>query len=336
MPLTPSIPRRPLGKSGVQVPVVGLGCMSMTDVYGKSDKEEAQRTLKAALELGCTFWDTADIYGQDGANEKLLAPFLKDHREKIFLCTKFGFFNENGKYGLRGDPQYVQEACEKSLERLGVETIDLYYQHRVDRNVPIEETVGAMKKLQEQGKVKYLGLSECTAETLRRALKVARIDAVQVEYSPWTLDIETNGLLEACKENNVTVVAYSPLGRGMLSGTIRSVDDLPPDDWRRTNPRFQGEAFEANLKLVDAVVRTAEQMGEGVTAAQVTLAWILKQSDNVIVIPGTQKEKRLRENVVSGVVRLSDEEDKEFRKLISEIEIVGERYHKAGMAILDQ
>jgi aryl-alcohol dehydrogenase-like predicted oxidoreductase len=305
--------------------------MGMSVLYGPSDPKEVHKTLEAALKEGSTLWDTADIYGADGANEKLLAPYLKEHRDKIFLCTKFGFAtDEKGDItGIRGDAEWVQQACEQSLKRLGISTIDLYYQHRVDPNTPIEETVGAMKKLQEQGKIRYIGLSECSAETLQRALKVARIDAVQIEYSPWTLDIETNGILQTCKENNITVVAYSPLGRGMLSGTIRSPSDFAPDDFRATNPRFQGEAFKSNLKLVDAISEIARK--KGVTPSQLTLAWLLKQSDNVIAIPGTRKVERLEENFGAASIVVTDQEDREIRKVIQEIDVVGARYDGALM-----
>jgi aryl-alcohol dehydrogenase-like predicted oxidoreductase len=310
--------------------------MGMSAFYGPSDLDEVHRTLETALKTGCTFWDTADVYGSDGANEKLIAPYLKEHRDKIFICTKFGVVQEMGNVTgeIRGDAEYVQQACERSLKRLGIPTIDLYYQHRVDPRVPIEETIGAMKKLQEQGKIRYIGMSECSNETLERALKVAHIDALQIEYSPWTLDIETNGILQTCKENNITVVAYSPLGRGMLSGTIRSPSDFASGDFRPTLPRFQGEAFQANLKLVDAISEIARK--KGVTPSQLTLAWLLKQSDNVIVIPGTRKVERLMENLGSAAVVVNDEEDAEIRKVIREIDIIGERYQSALMTMLNK
>jgi len=324
-----TLSQRTLGKSNVKIPVIGLGCMGMSEYYGPSDANEVEKTLNAALREGCTFWDTADIYGR-GENEKLLAPYLKKHRDQIFICTKFGIIR-SGDTGrsVRGDAQYVHEACDRSLARLGVSQIDLYYQHRVDPDTEIEETVTAMKKLQDEGKIKFIGLSECSNDTLKRALKVARINALQIEYSPWTLDIEHNGILQTCKENNVTVVAYSPLGRGMLSGTIRSIDDLAPDDFRRTVPRFQGEAFNANLKLVDGIAEIAKK--KGVTASQVCLAWVIRQSDNIVAIPGTRKESRLRENLDGGKIKLTDGEDREIRKLIKEVEVIGDRYAEGAM-----
>ncbi|RGB32840.1 aryl alcohol dehydrogenase, partial [Rhizophagus diaphanus] len=251
---------RELGKTGVKIPAIGLGCMNMSSLYGAADEQENIKILNRAIELGCTFWDTADMYGF-GSNETLISKVLKEHRNKVFLCTKFAFLQENGEIKVSGKPEYVRQACENSLKRLGIDYIDLYYQHRVDPNTPIEDTVGALAELVKEGKVKYIGLSECSAETLRRAYKVHPIAAIQMEYSPWTLDIEKNGVLEACRELGVTMVAYSPLGRGFLTGKFKSIDDFEPNDFRRTVPRFQGENFNKNLELVQKFNEFASKKG---------------------------------------------------------------------------
>ncbi|KAJ1954346.1 hypothetical protein GGI12_005808, partial [Dipsacomyces acuminosporus] len=269
----PSIPTVEFGVPGdkVRVPRIGLGCMGLSPVYGPVDDEESLKLLGHSVDKGCTFWDTADIYGF-GHNERLLSRYLKDSRDKVFLCTKFGNAwrdpepGFSGNFadlitGIKGDPGYVRSAFDDSLERLGVDKVDLYYQHRVDTTVPIEETVKAMAELVNRGKVRYLGLSECSAETLRRAYKVHPIAAVQVEYNCWSLDIETNGLLDACRELGVTIVAYAPLGRGFMTGQIRSYDDLPENDFRRGNPRFQPENFHHNLRLVEAFETMAKKKG---------------------------------------------------------------------------
>ncbi|CAB4382310.1 unnamed protein product [Rhizophagus irregularis] len=289
---------RELGKTGVKIPAIGLGCMNMSSLYGAADEQENIKILNRAIELGCTFWDTADMYGL-GENETLLSKVLKEHRNEVFLCTKFAFLQENGEIKVSGKPEYVRQACENSLKRLGIDYIDLYYQHRVDPNTPIEDTVGALAELVKEGKVKYIGLSECSAETLRRAYKVHPIAAVQTEYSPWTLDIEKNGVLEACRELGVTMVAYSPLGRGFLTGKFKSIDDFEPNDFRRTVPRFQG---------------------------QLCLAWVIGQGENVVTIPGTKRLKYLEENFEARNIHLSPEELSEIRKIIDSIEIAGERY----------
>ncbi|CAB5359156.1 unnamed protein product [Rhizophagus irregularis] len=284
---------RELGKTGVKIPAIGLGCMNMSSLYGAADEQENIKILNRAIELGCTFWDTADMYGL-GDNEILLSKVLKEHRNEVFLCTKFAFLQENGEIKVSGKPEYVRQACENSLKRLGIDYIDLYYQHRVDPNTPIEDTVGALAELVKEGKVKYIGLSECSAETLRRAYKVHPIAAVQTEYSPWTLDIEKNGVLEACRELGVTMVAYSPLGRGFLTGKFKSIDDFEPNDFRRTVPRFQ--------------------------------AWVIGQGENFVTIPGTKRLKYLEENFEARNIHLSPEELSEIRKIIDSIEIAGERY----------
>ncbi|PKK71761.1 aldo/keto reductase [Rhizophagus irregularis] len=314
---------RELGKTGVKIPAIGLGCMNMSSLYGAADEQENIKILNRAIELGCTFWDTADMYGL-GENETLLSKVLKEHRNEVFLCTKFAFLQENGEIKVSGKPEYVRQACENSLKRLGIDYIDLYYQHRVDPNTPIEDTVGALAELVKEGKVKYIGLSECSAETLRRAYKVHPIAAVQTEYSPWTLDIEKNGVLEACRELGVTMVAYSPLGRGFLTGKFKSIDDFEPNDFRRTVPRFQGENFNKNLELVQKFNEFASK--KGVTAGQLCLSWVIAQGENVVTIPGTKRLKYLEENFEARNIHLSPEELSEIRKIIDSIEIAGERY----------
>ncbi|CAO3697134.1 unnamed protein product [Umbelopsis ramanniana] len=299
-------------------------------VYGTVDDNDSVQMLNTALEIGCNFWDTADIYGVDGYSERLIGKTIKDRRKDVFLATKFAFDIKKG--GVNGTPEYVRSACAASLERLGTDYIDLYYMHRIDPKVPIEETVQAMAKLVEEGKVKYLGLSECSADTLRRAHKVHPITAVQIEYSPWTLDIETNDVLKTCRELGVSIVAYSPLGRGFLAGNYRSIDDLEENDWRRKNPRFQGDNFAKNLKLADSIKAVAEK--KGVTAAQVTLAWLLAQGDDIFVIPGTRKEKYLIDNAASGSIQLSKEDLNEIRTLSEAFQPSGDRYDEYGMKML--
>ncbi|CAB4474732.1 unnamed protein product [Rhizophagus irregularis] len=283
---------REIGKTGVKIPAIGLGCMETSAIYGTSDSTESLKVLNRAIEIGCTFWDTSDIYGIDGHNERLLSQFLKEHRDKIFICTKFGYIRKpDQSYEVSGKREYVRQACERSLKRLGVDYIDLYYQHRVDPNTPIEETVKAMAELVKEGKVKYLGISECSAETLRRAYKVHPISAIQVEYGPWFINIENNGIMEACRELGVTIVAFGTLGRGFLSGTIKSFDDLEPNDLRRKIPRFQ--------------------------------AWTLAQRDNIIIIPGTKRIKYLEENFNTQNICLTNEDLDEIRQVINSIEMVG-------------
>ncbi|CAG8525406.1 13801_t:CDS:2, partial [Ambispora leptoticha] len=319
--MTSSIPLRPLGKTGVNIPSIGLGCMGMSECYGASDNDHSLQVLRRSIELGSYHWDTSDTYGV-GKNEELLSHILRDHRKDV-LATKFAIIrDENGALkGIRGDAPYVREACEKSLKRLGTDYIDLYYQHRVDPKIPIEETVAAMAELVKEGKVKYLGLSECSADELRRAYKVHPIAALQ--YSPWTLDIEQNGVLEACRELGVTIVAYSPLGRGFLSGQIKSLDDLANDDFRRLIPRFQGENFAKNLEIVHRLEELSRK--KGVTSSQLCLAWILAQGEDFIVIPGTKKMKYLEENVKAATITLTTEEINEIRSAINAVEVIGNR-----------
>ncbi|KAG2178641.1 hypothetical protein INT44_001794 [Umbelopsis vinacea] len=325
--------KREIGKTGIKVSAIGLGCMSLAPgVYGKVDDEESVRLLNRALDIGCDFWDTANIYGK-GHSEKTISQVLKGRRKDVFLATKFGIDNSSAVPKANGDPEYLTRCCDESLERLGTDYIDLYYVHRIDQDIPIETTVAAMAKLVEQGKVKYLGLSECSAATLRRAHKVHPITAVQVEYSPWTLDIETSGLLETCRELGVSVVAFAPIGRGLLAGQIRSYDDFDADDNRRNHPRFQGENFAKNIELVDKIKEIAEK--KGVTSAQLCLAWLLAQGDDIFVIPGTRKEKRLLENFVAGSIQLTSEEMLEIRHITESFDAAGDRYHLSMMNLLD-
>eukprot|EP01012_Entosiphon_sulcatum_P034699 TRINITY_DN4405_c0_g1_i1.p1 TRINITY_DN4405_c0_g1~~TRINITY_DN4405_c0_g1_i1.p1 ORF type:complete len:331 (+),score=66.01 TRINITY_DN4405_c0_g1_i1:110-1102(+) len=322
---------RTLGNSGVKVSPIGLGCMGMSGAYGTVTEEESIATLNAAIDQGCTFWDTADVYGE---NEVLLAKVLKERRKEVFLCTKFSLaFNEKREISIRGDRAYVLQACDTSLRRLGVDQIDLYYQHRVDPKTPIEETVEAMAELVKQGKVRFLGLSEASAATIRRAHAVHPIAAYQVEYSPWTLDIEHNEILKTCRELNIAVIAYSPLGRGFLSGRIRSLEDLPEADWRRHNPRFQGENFEKNLKIVERLRTTAAK--KGVSPSQLCLAWVLAQGQDFIPIPGTTKRANLAENLAASRIDVSDEENKEIRAIITELGVSGTRYPEAMLGTLN-
>ncbi|KAJ1721233.1 hypothetical protein LPJ53_004217 [Coemansia erecta] len=318
----------------VLVPRIGFGTMGLSGTYGEAPEEDSLRVLNRAADLGSTLWDTADVYGL-GHNERLLGKVLSQRRSEIFLCTKFGHdFHEpssamSGSFtsmvkGINGRPEYIRQAVENSLKRLGVDKIDLYYQHRVDPEVEIEETVGALAELVRQGKIRYIGLSECSAETLRRAYKVHPIAAVQSEYNAWTLDVESNGVLDACRELGVTLVAYSPLGRGFLSGQLRGYADLSANDSRRTHPRFQPENFDNNLRIVREFEKLAEK--KGISAGQLALAWVLAQEKNLVVIPGTRKVQNLEDNVAAGKVALEGEDLKSIRAIIDSVVISGERY----------
>ncbi len=296
-------PRRTLGRTDTLISPIGLGCMGMSEFYGKSDDAASTALLHHALDCGMNFFDTADMYGPF-TNERLVGAALRERRDEAVIATKFGVVRDEdgGFHGLDGTPDYVRKACDASLERLGVDTIDLYYQHRVDPKTPIEETVGAMAELVEAGKVRYLGLSEATPEQIRRAHAVHPISALQTEFSLWSRDPEAE-LLDTCRELGITFVAYSPLGRGFLTGAIKSPDDFAPDDFRRNNPRFQGENFQKNLDLVEAVRKMAE--GKGVTPAQLALAWLLHQGEHVVTIPGTRKTSRFDENQAANDVVLT-------------------------------
>ena len=316
--------KRRLGTQGLETSALGLGCMGMSEFYGTADEGEAIATIHRAFELGVNFLDTADAYGPF-KNERLVGRAIKDRRDEVVLATKFGSVrNEQGeRLGIRGDREYVLAACNASLERLGTEHIDVYYQHRVDPNTPIEETVGAMAELVEQGKVRYLGLSEAAAETIRRAHAVHPISALQTEYSLWTRDVEDE-ILPAIRELGIGLVAYSPLGRGFLSGRIHSVDDLEASDFRRANPRFQGENFQKNLDLVERVEELAAS--KGCTAAQIALAWVLAQGEDIVPIPGTTRVKNLEENVSALDVELSDEDLRDLEAVFPKGAAAGDRY----------
>jgi aryl-alcohol dehydrogenase-like predicted oxidoreductase len=308
---------------------MGLGCMGMSEFYAGRDEAEAVATIHRALDLGVTFLDTADMYGM-GANEELVGRAIRGRRHQVVLATKFGIVRDPrtpGKRAISGRPEYVRRACEASLERLGVETIDLYYQHRVDPATPIEETVGAMAELVRAGKVRHLGLSEARPETLQRAARVHPIAALQSEYSLWSRDPE-DGTLASCRELGVGFVAYSPLGRGFLTGQIRRFEDLAPDDYRRTSPRFQGENFRKNLELVARLEALARR--KGCTASQLALAWVLSRGEDVVPIPGTKRRRWLEENLAALELSLSPEDLARIDEAAPSGAAAGERYPPEG------
>ena len=325
---------RNLGANGLVVSSIGLGCMGMSDFYGAANDRQSIDVIHRALDLGVTLLDTADMYGV-GRNEELVGRAIRDRRDSVVVATKFGNVRApDGTFlGINGRPEYVKQACDASLKRLGVEVIDLYYQHRVDPQTPIEDTVGAMADLVREGKVRHLGLSEAAPETIRRAHAVHPIAALQTEYSLWSRDPEDE-VLPLCAELGIGFVAYSPLGRGFLTGAIRSIDDLAPDDWRRHNPRFQGENFRRNLELVDAVHRLAND--KGCTAAQLALAWVLARDERIVPIPGTRSIERLEENVRAADVSLSDDELRRLDEILPPGAAAGTRYPEAAMAMLNR
>jgi aryl-alcohol dehydrogenase-like predicted oxidoreductase len=326
---------RKLGKNGPQVSALGLGCMGMSFAYGPADEEESLRVLRRYLELGGNFLDTAEVYGPY-KNEELLGRFLRQvPRESVVVATKFGFrIGSNGIRSVDSSPENVRRACDASLGRLGIETIDLYYQHRVDPAVPIEETVGAMADLVSAGKVRMIGLSEAGPKTLRRAAKVHPIAALQSEYSLWSREVETNGVLATCRELGITFIPYSPLGRGFLTGAIQKLEDLDATDWRRTNPRFGEKALQENFKLVSTVKELAS--GKGVTPAQLALAWVLSQGKDVVPIPGTKRVRYLEDNMGALQVVLTESDRKNIAARLASIQVVGERYAPEMMALTER
>ncbi|NSL89121.1 aldo/keto reductase [Chitinophaga solisilvae] len=327
---------RKLGKTGESISAIGLGCMGMSFAYGDTQEHNGQEsldTLELALDLGINFWDTADMYGQ-GANETLLSNILTKKRDKIFLATKFGFrFHDDGSYYFDGSPAYMKQAVEASLKRLKVDVIDLYYAHRVDENVPVEEMVGAMADLVKEGKVRYLGLSEASAASVRKAHAIHPIAALQSEYSLFTRDVE-GSILDTTRELGITLVAYSPLGRGLTTGTIASTATLSDNDFRKGLPRFQDGNFEQNLQTVTALENFARE--KGITVAQLSLAWLLAQGEDIVPIPGTKRPKYLRENAAAADVHFSQADINTIQQILDQQAVAGSRYTDAGLKLVNR